>query len=116
MSKEHIETLAVHFTQNPEEYAKIVEGVKSKDEYIDRVLDAASAKGLIIERADLLTWLKAQQTVDEKGELSEAQLDAVVGGAGVIYGQGMSSSSHISTPKKYNPFGIKDYSLDWGPL
>jgi predicted ribosomally synthesized peptide with nif11-like leader len=82
MSQAHIEQFYSQAVKNPTLIAAMVAGVSTPEEFVTKAVAAGKEHGFTFTAEEAHTWIKQQQEMKAKGELSDSQLESVAGGKG----------------------------------
>lgn len=80
MSVEHIEKFYEIIENDDALLQKLADGAESQDQFFDRAVEMAQARGLSFTKQEAFDWAQAQLQQSDDGELSDMQLESVAGG------------------------------------
>ena len=82
MSKAHVEKFAEMIINDPALKARLTKHKEDMSVYASTAVQEGKALGLVFTAQEFTTFVMAERTTAESGELSDLELDAVAGGRG----------------------------------
>lgn len=95
MSQAQIEQFASRVSNDPAMFNKVIAGIQTSDEFIDRALATGAETGFSFTRDEASTWLNDQMKARASGELSDLQLEGVAGGKGHVTADNLDATAKI---------------------
>ncbi|CAK0741949.1 putative Nif11 domain-containing protein [Gammaproteobacteria bacterium] len=104
MSQSQIEQFYGRAVNDQAILQKLLLGIQTPDEFIDKAVSIGTETGFSFTRAETESWIKSQIEAKANGELSDLQLEAVAGGKGenTTYAQ----SSFSESKKSFETGGV----------
>src|SRR5476651_2899796 len=82
MSQAHIEQFYSKAVKDPAMVNAMVGDARTPEEFVTKAVATGKQHGFDFTEAEAHAWIKQQQEMKAKGELSDSQLESVAGGKG----------------------------------